>query len=195
MVHFKKRRRFAVCLAGVLGLSVLSCDESLPPYTPPQDVLAITQVFAAQGTINPGIPILNVLITGVNQYEETFEDTVNANGEVRIWWKRHPEFKATLPLSNGHFVPPTPIRGSRLTLDPGDTFHMKTVWYMMSDEGEYLIDLLDYSIDDVRGDFEYARPETLMIEIELMIYRQIGMIRSDPVSFEFTGYRLAHDNL
>lgn len=174
---------------------IIACNESLPPYAPPENVLAITQIVATQGTIGSGTPILNMNLIGVNQYEETFEDTINANGEVRIWWQRHPEFSATLPLSNSHFVPPTPIRGSRLILDPGDTFHMKTVWFLISDQGEYLIDLLDYSQSDVRGDFEYARPETLMIEVDLMIYRQIGMIRSDPFAFEFTGYRAVHDQL
>lgn len=185
-MHFKWIA-VSLVLSGMIIFS--ACDESLPPYEQPQNALAITDVFPAQGLVDPGIEILNIYITGMNLYEETFDDTVNVQGEVRIWWKRHPEITATLPLSNGNFVPPTPIRGSRLTLETNDLFYMKTVWSLYTDDGQYLIDLLNFSAHDVRGDYEYAKTETLVIEVELLVFRQIGMIRAEPVEYEFVGFR------
>ena len=168
---------------------MIACDESLPPYGKPEGTLVITRVLANQGTVGDGFPILNVYIEGLNQYEETFDDTVHVKGEVRIWWKDHPDVYATVSLSNSDFIGETPIQGTRLTLDPGAHFFMQTVWYFYTDDGRYVINLLDYSNEDVRGDWEYARPETFVVEVELLMFHQIGLIQSEPIEIEITGYR------
>ena len=191
---FLMNKKTAIHFIAVSVVCILACDESLPPYEQPENTLVITEVLATQGTIGSGIPILNVYLWGGNQYEETFDDTVSVSGHVRITWSDQPDLVSTLRLSNGNFTGTTPIQGSRLTLDPGDTFSMKTVWYFYSDSGEYIIDLMDYSNNDVRGNYEYSKPEIFVIEVELLIYRQIGRIESEPLEVEITGYRPSPDS-
>jgi len=186
---FLMNKKTAIHFIAVSVLCILACDESLPPYEQPENTLAITRVIATQGTIGSGIPILNVYLQGENQYEETFDDTVSATGEVLITWKDRPSLFATLPLSNANFTGTTPIQGSRLTLDPGDTFSMQTVWYFYTDSREYIIDLMDYSNNDVRGDYEFSRPEIFTIEVELTVYSQTGRLAFGPTEIEIIGYR------
>ncbi|NQT27445.1 hypothetical protein HQ585_18980 [candidate division KSB1 bacterium] len=195
MIRFKLMKIIVLSVLLTTCFTLISCNESLPLYEQPENSLAITRVLASQGLVEPGIPILYIVIEGMNQYEETYDDTVNVQGELRIWWERHPELSATLLLSNANFIPPTPIHGSRLTLDPNQTFAMKTVYYFFSDDGQYIVDLLDYSANDIRGDYQYAKPETFIMKVDLLVYKQIGMISSESTKIEVTGFRRVRGEL
>jgi len=195
MIQFIKNKAIYISILIGLLCTVIACDESLPLYELPQNGLVITRVVASPGLVDPGIPILTIVIEGMNQYDETFDDTVDVQGEFRIWWEKHPEISSTLSLSNANFIPPTPIHGSRLTLDPNQTFAMKTVYFYFSDDGQYIVDLFDYSENDIRGDYQYAKPETFIMKVDLLVYKQIGMISSESTKIEVTGFRRVRGEL
>jgi hypothetical protein len=170
-----------------------SCEESLPPRIVPQNTLEITEIIANQEANNDGI-FIAVRIIGENKYVETFQDTVNVEGNIHIWWMKHPEIEANVPLDNRYFVEPTRIQGSILTIDPGGEFHLETRWYLNTDDGKNIIDLLDFSHSPVVGGIVTAAPEKFMLEVQLTLFKQTGLLRSKPLEFIFTGWKMADTN-
>ena len=170
-----------------------SCEESLPPRIVPENTLAITKIFATQEASNAGI-FIGIRIIGENKYVETFQDTVNMKGNIHIWWTKHPEIEANVPLDNRYFVEPTRIQGSILTIDPGGEFHLETRWYLNTDDGKNIIDLLDFSHSPIVEGIVTAAPEKFMLEVELTLFKQTGLLRSKPQEFIFTGWKMADTN-
>lgn len=178
----------------LLLIFFFSCEESLPPRISPQNTLEITKVFIAQEA-NGGI-FIAVKVIGENKYWETFQDTVNVNGNIHIWWTKHPEIEANVPLGNRNFVEPTRIQGNILTLDPGGEFHLETRWYLNTDDGRNIMDLIDFSNSPVIGEIIIAAPEKFVLEVQLTVFKETGLLRSKPQEFIFTGWKLAsqHDS-
>lgn len=171
----------------------ISCEESLPPRIIPENSLAITKIFTAQEA-NGGI-FIAVRVIGENKYVETFQDTVNVEGNIHIWWAKHPEIEANVPLDNRHFVAPTRIQGSILILDPGGEFHLETRWYLNTDDGRNILDLLDFSTSPIVGGIVTAAPEKFVLEVQLTVFKETGLLRSKPQEFVLTGWKLADTTL
>lgn len=138
--------RHAVCLlAAVLALAG-GCDESLPTYAPPADILSVsvrplnavsdTVRYTMQDNNNPNLVrvTMNSLSHGyeimlVNRYEETIQDDLEIDGTLELAWREKPELTAVLPLSNtaffdGGYDPSTRL----LTINPGDTVRLRVYW-------------------------------------------------------------------
>jgi len=171
-------------------LFFLTCDESLPPRIVPQDTLEITAIIANQGA-NAGGIFVAINVFGQNNYEETFQDTVDVKGNIHIWWARKPEIEANVPLDNRHFTKPTRISGNILTLDPGEKFRLEALWYLNLDDGRYLINLLDFSNSSVINGIIIAKPEKFMVEVQLTLYEETGLLRSEPHEFIIEGWKIA----
>lgn len=164
----------------LLALAAAGCGESLPARIQPQDALTIQKVIIGQGAGAAGIQV-SVTAAVVNAYEETFEGLVDLRGNVRIWWPRHPDVTATLPLRGQQY----------LTLEPEQRYLVGTRWYLGLDDGRNMMSLLDFTGNDVRHGVQYARPETLMLEIEMTVFEATGLLRSGPHEFVLEGWRLA----
>ncbi|MCI0493567.1 hypothetical protein L0Z72_01060 [candidate division KSB1 bacterium] len=173
-----------------LLMVLVSCEESLPPRIVPQNTLEITGIIANQEGGDAGI-FVAIKVFGVNRYIETFQDTVKVNGNIHIWWARKPEIEANVPLSNRHFTDPTRISGSVLTLDPGEEFHLETLWYLNTDDGNNIIDLLDFSNSPVIGGIVTAAPEKFVLEVQLTLFNETGLLRSKLHEFIITGWKVA----
>lgn len=181
-------QRKYIWLLYCITLVFIGCEESLPPRIVPQNTLEITDILTAQET-NGGI-FIAIKVVGENKYGETFQDTVDVNGKIHVWWTRDPDFEATVPLNNRHFVDPTRIESNIITLDPGDEFHLETRWYLNADDGRYLIDLLDFSQNPVIGGIVTAAPEKFMLEVQLTLFKETGLLHSEPYEFIITGWKL-----
>lgn len=181
---FNKWTRFCLIVAGIL---LLNCEETLPPYTLPQETLILKPLIASQGTVGPGIPVINILIQGENQYEEVFQDTVSVKGELIIYWENRPDYIRSIPLNNTQFLEPTPILGRTMTLAPGEIFSMQVVWYLDTDDGLYIPDSLEYSDRLVNG-LLYAEPITFVLQANLTLFNQLGLLQSEPFYFVFSGF-------
>ncbi len=177
----------------ILIFIFLSCDESLPPRIVPQNTLEITDIIANQEGGAAGI-FVALKVVGINRYGETFQDTVKVTGNIHIWWARKPEIEANVPLSNRHFKDPTRISGSVLTLDPGEEFHLETFWYLYTDDGKNIIDMLDFSNSPVIDGIVTAAPEKFLLEVQLTLFEATGLILSKPHEFIIKGWKIAETN-
>jgi hypothetical protein len=129
------------------------------------------------------------LIIGTNNYVDYFQDKVDMAGRIHIWWKNRPEIEAHVSLDNSNFVAPTDIVGRTLTVAPGEHFYVQTKWHLYADDGQHILDLLDYSENDVRGGLIYAKPEQFMVQAQMTVFNQIGLIKSNQIEFTFNGYK------
>lgn len=171
-----------------LILFFLSCEESLPLRITPQNTLEITKIIANQEA-NGGI-FIAIYVCGENKYVDTFEDTVNVSGNIHIWWARKPEIEAHVPLNNTHFIEPTRIQSNILTLDPGEKFHLETKWYLYTDDRISILDLLDFSNSPVIDGIVTAQPEKFILQVQLTLFQETGLLRSQPHEFFITGWKV-----
>lgn len=182
-----KRFRLSCCSLGVLLIPIifLSCQEDLPTYQTPENVLRIDQVLAFQEyDRQQGIKI-KIAVIGRNYYEETLEDSVNLRGQVFIRWKDKPEFTATLGLDNSHIVH-TNIRNGMLRLDPMQDFEVQTQWLLNTDSGHSFMDICAPAISTWDGDKIWSDPETFLFDVRFAIYDGYGELVSRNQTFELT---------
>jgi len=161
-----------------------SCDESLPTRIEPQNTLEIGNVLINQGTGPAGI-FMSISIKVQNSYEETFDGAVDVKGNIRIWWKQRPEIEANLPIS----------RHIDLQLDPGESYFIDESWFLETDDGKYVLELLDFSQHDIRYDVLYARPEVFVLEVKVTLFKETGLLTSGPHEFTLQGWKLAPERL
>lgn len=172
-----------------LALFFISCDESLPTRSVPENTLAIQSFTVSQGLAGNGRFILPMRITIRNIYDETFEDSVLVNGQIRAWWKAQPTVGATLRVGNGNLAPQSKLRNGVLKLDAGEDIYIDQTWFFFTDNNEDILDKLDYSQNNIQGNFIYADPDTFVFEAVVRLYGQLGPLVSSPVEFEVTGMK------
>jgi hypothetical protein len=173
---------------GLLVLTTLgwiSCEESLPTYQAPINVLGIEKIVAEQ-EYDPqqGINIKFEVI-GRNFYEETLEDTLNVRGSIRIRWKREPAFQATLTLGNDHFIK-TSVRDGMLRLDPLQDFVVTTRWWLKTDENLSFMDICAPDVATYDGEKIWSEPETFLFDVRLTVFDGSGDLPSREQTFELT---------
>ncbi len=131
---------------GLLSLFVNSCNDPLPTYTPPTNVLSadVLPLNAIKDTVrysmldnnNPNLVkiTLNSAFYGyeikiVNMYEETIQDYFEVEGTLELSWKEKPELKSVIPITATSFysgvLDPT---SNLLTINPGDTVKLRVYW-------------------------------------------------------------------
>lgn len=179
-----------MALIAAAAALLIACEESLPPRVEPDNPLVLTKIIANQGIYQAGPHMVFVLEIS-NLYEETFQEKVTVNGKITVWWKKRPEIRKVLDISNNHFVPPTRLTGSVLTLDPGERCALKIYWYLQLDDGSSLLDLLDYSGAVPAGGLIQSKPESFAVEAEIKLFDQLGYLKSEQLTFSFTGTRSA----
>jgi len=172
-----------VCLAGLLTLLQLSCNEALPPYHDPRDVFntKIEGLYVLTSTDNS----MKVYLKLINKYDETFEAPVAIDGSVEIGWLRSATVKKTFALTISDLVTKGTYNQSKNTLrvDPGDTLVFAVSW-----------DFIDNGAYDVRNGFEYyidnectqrcvANEEVFILRGEAKVFDQIPAVTVGPVQF------------
>ncbi|HKJ68373.1 MAG TPA: hypothetical protein VKA68_10495 [bacterium] len=170
------------------------CEESLPPYGPPADVVRVTKLQAVTATEQLTDPEGRIrsyvifLIDGINNYDDTLQDTAAVTGRLHVWFDADPSWTATLPLTNADISEPTDYSNGVLTLDPQEQFHLHTEWNLLSDDGTDILHELT-SVDTVQQTgLVYAAPETLRFQVELSLFSQVEETVSDTQKYGFTGY-------
>ena len=163
-----------------LCLLLSSCDESLPTRIVPRDTLEIDHVLINQGTGPAGI-FMSISVEVQNAYEETFDGPVDVTGNIRIWWKQRPEIEANLPIR----------RHIDLQLDPGEGYFIDANWFLGTDDGQYVLELLDFSQNDIRYGVLYAEPEVFVLDVKVTLFKETGLLISGPHEFTLQGWKLA----
>lgn len=127
-------------------LAVSGCEETLPVYQPPEHVLATSlyqnlsfkDLYGADWDVidfsaPPQSGLLRTFYVAlVNEYEETFEDSVDITGDLRLWFEGSQYVGAVIPIrTNSPWVAVVTygmIRANMFRIFPGDTFLVKVVW-------------------------------------------------------------------
>ncbi|MHB1050907.1 MAG: hypothetical protein ACYC09_12575 [Bacteroidota bacterium] len=127
-------------------IGIGSCNESLPVYTPPENVLSIeinplnaetdSVRYSMLDNNNPNLvrvtltsPFHGYEIAIVNNYEETIQDDLEIEGNLELSWEEKPELKAVIPITNTSFYDGDldPVTGL-VTINPGDTIRLRVYW-------------------------------------------------------------------
>jgi hypothetical protein len=138
LIHFL----FFACLlaAGIF----LSCEETLPPYQAPQNVLR-AEVKILGNTVDRqvkcddsfkgwSVPPMIFHLDVINNYTETLQGSADLiSGQLEVWYKENPDFGKRFPV-NGVLNSPH-INNHILTLDPGDTLSIPILWYHDDEQG------------------------------------------------------------
>ena len=181
------------CIVGIFSLLSFSCEELLPVYTFPTNVLAININTIEQLNDHqapPGAQSVRIILTGENIFDEVFLDSVDIKGTMRIWWKRKPGRYRTIYLTAKDFKDKNLIHNGKLMLVPGQKFSLETYWNLRTDDSLYLASTTEM-------DFSYARrricgpniicanPETFVVEAALNVFDRIGIVPAAPKEFIF----------
>ena len=164
-------------LLGVL-FACFSCGESLPSRIEPQNTLEISDVVINQGAGPGGIHVA-IAVDVRNTYEETFSGFIDVEGNIHIWMKRDPTVEANIPIRTG----------ANLVLDPDETHFINTRWFLRTDDGVDVLDLLDFGTDDIRFGIHYAVPEIFVMDVKVTLFAETGLLTSGPHEFTLRGWR------
>ncbi len=128
------------------SLTFFHCNESLPVYTAPPDVLraSVTAINSPTDTVNyrmfdennPNLAAVRILtppfgfeVNVTNIYSETIQDDADVQGTLELTWVDKTENKASIPLqltgiTGSQYDPATNL----ITLNPGDSLKLRTYW-------------------------------------------------------------------
>ena len=181
----------------LLACAVLSltCNESLPTYTFPDNVLSMQITLIEQlsnRVARPGHQMVHLVLTGQNRFDEVFYDSAKIKGTIRIWWRRKPLRFTTLYLTERNLTNPGIIQNGKILLTPGQQFSMNVLWNVKSNDSLYLPNEMDftYASSSRRGcDYNVicADPEEFVVEASLQMYDKLGYIPAPTREFIFIG--------
>ncbi|HEY4612968.1 MAG TPA: hypothetical protein VII11_08310 [Bacteroidota bacterium] len=154
------------------------CDESLPPYTEPEEFLGgrISGVYALSASSNA----LFVFLTVVNEFDETLQDRVLFRGSIEIASARNPSIRKTIDLNAANLSFSLSSfneydRNSRLlTIDPGDSLVFVAAWDFTSDDNgvDLRRDLFVFFQDATCPGRCLARQEDFVLSGEITIFNE-----------------------
>ena len=160
------------------AIACVSCSESLPSRIEPQNTLEISDVVIEQGAGPGGIHVA-IAVDVRNNYEETFSGLIDVDGNIHIWMKRNPTVEANVRIRTR----------ADLELDPDETHFINSRWFLNTDDGVDVLDLLDFTTDDVRFGIHYAVPEIFLLEVKVTLFNETGLLTSGPHEFILQGWR------
>lgn len=169
----------------------LGCDENLPVYEEPQNVLQLRVVEVEQlndHVAPPGHQAVRIVLRGTNVYDEPFLDTVRFRGTMRIYWKRQPFRSRTIELTGKDLSDPSMIVRGKMLLVPNQSFSMEIIWDMRTDDGLYLPYFMNFAWLTRRvcaPNIACADPEDFVIDTSLLVYDRLGELHAPPTEFTF----------
>ena len=176
-----KRFITSLCLG---ALTVLSCQENLPPYVDP-NALGVEPDVKYVFTNSDNSLWVEFVVT--NHFDETLQAKPVIQGTGRITWKKDPtryrSFTLTeLDVTSGY----NPATGV-LTIDPGKTIRLRYTWNFVDDSASDLTARFVYYADPTcNGPTFYRRiayRETFVVTGSLRVFEKIPAIVVVPAEF------------
>jgi hypothetical protein len=172
---FERRRRnvtnrlfvAAVCSLGLM----ISCNESLPPYSDPAGILRGTIVGTYILAHQNNYMGIHVFITNV--FDETLEAQATLTGQVRIQSLREADVIKTVSLSVANLATIRHYNSATtdLTIDPGDTVELTYAWQFIDDTGRNLVTSFFQFIQDTTCPFRcLAYTEEFALSGEITVF-------------------------
>lgn len=162
--------RLTTIFAAVL---LFSCEENLPPYEDPRDLLAssVDAIYMIDDSTNA----MNVVVTVRNRYDEQMEGTLNLEGRITITSARDNIVRRQIEINPSmiRLAPGyNPVTG-RLVLNPNQVVRIEFRWNFVDDTGFDLS--TGYFV--LRGDPTcqsrcYAQPEDFYLDARVNLFSQ-----------------------
>jgi hypothetical protein len=172
-------------LAAALAIS-MSCDESLPPYQNPSNVLEGNA--KAEYVLSYAENSMHVSFTVKNVYEETFQDQAPLNGTLVMTSKRDSTVQKTFHLTpdNITYAANYSKETRILTLDPGDSVVLSSTWNFIDDAGEDLrLRFFRYAPDTSCSGRYIAPDETFVLQGSMKVYDKLADVKGGPIEYTF----------
>jgi hypothetical protein len=183
----------AVIAAFLVVMAGQGCNESLPVYEEPQNVLQLRVVDVEQlndHVAPPGHQAVRIVLRGTNVFDEPFLDSVRFRGTMRISWIRQPFRSKTILLTEKDLSDPSMIAKGKMLLVPTQSFSMEVIWDMRTDDGIYLPYFMNFAWLTRRicaPNIACADPEDFLVETTLRVYDRLGELQAPPEEFTFVG--------
>ncbi len=195
-MSYKKSANYLCTFIAIICVAIfsLSCDEKLPVYVQPTNILSLRVAKIEQlndRQAPPGQQAVHIKLIGENIHDEVFQDSVNIKGSMRIWWKRKPDRFRTIYLTIDNFTSRELIHNGRMLLVPGQQFTVDVTWNMKTDDSVYVAspNEMNFLILNERicaYNIACADPEGFVVETSLNVYDRLGYIIAEPTEFSFT---------
>ena len=176
-----------ISVASILLLAMavsMSCDESLPPYLDPRDVLQGSLSGRYILTVNQNSVLVSFTVKNI--YEETFQAPAILRGTVQITSKRYLSIQKTFQFTSANLAHANnynPASGV-LTIDPQDSIVLTTNWNFIDDAGKDLRQtLFAYSADQTCGFRRIALEETFILKGSVKVYDKVSDASAGPTEF------------
>lgn len=138
--------KYASLVTAVLLLG--SCNEELPVRRDPANVFDVS--FGGLYILSSVENTLQIFMSVVNSYDETFQDAALMQGRLLITLRRDPQYHRSYSLSSANLVTSkgyNPATG-QLTINPGDTVKFAVKWDFIDDRNvDFRQDVFKYSLD------------------------------------------------
>lgn len=183
MKYLRKTILF-LSIAGYCTLIISGCDESLPPYEDPRDVLkaSLNGRYVLSATENS----IKIDVYVVNTFDETFQAKGILDGVGTIMSKRDNSFIRTFTLTPSHWTwGKYDTRTGVLTMDPGDTLRLTYSWNYLDDKGRDAREsIFSYFTDRTCTFRRISIEETFILQVKIKVYEKVPEIVSK--SFEYS---------
>ena len=183
---------FVVVIVGLIAFS--SCDEMLPTYHFPQNVISANFSEVEQMSIRiapPGYQKVYLVLEIENTYDDVFYDSVDIKGTITIWWQRKPQRYVTLNVSQSNMSAPSLISDGKLLMLPGQKISLSFIWDMKTNDSIYLPYQMSYTYATTVRSCDYnvicSDPEQFVVESSILLYDKLGYFSAPAVQFTFTG--------
>lgn len=186
-----------VSICGGVLLAIITagpiCNESLPPYSTPQDYL--------KGSIQGGYVItdsdnsVKIYLDVTNRYDETLEGPAVLLGEMEISLLRNQAFRKSFAITPGNLLTTGNYNTTtgEIRIDPGQTIRFGVSWDLIDENGVDLRDsVFQYWIDPEcpnggppsgTGPRCIAEEERFVIRGAVDVFRQTGHVVAGPEPF------------
>jgi hypothetical protein len=170
------RSIWMVCLC--LGVSALSCDESLPPRIEPANVVAYGVSSSGASVVVTGgeVPTnATYSLTAMNRYDDVISDDARLNGSLTIRLKDKPEIGGSLSFSVNDLLTGRMLSGKTLTIEPGQILTLIRPWNHHTDAGVPLWQYLRLTRLITEKGKVYFRSDTtkLLVSGSLQIFEKV----------------------
>ncbi len=185
--------RIVLLLVVVAMLSSLSCEESLPTYVAPSQVLTASVEKAEQLSDRiapPGRQMMRIKIVVENVYDEVFYDTVNIKGTMTITWLRKAERSRTITVDEKDFLDRDLIKNRKMMLLPGQKVGLQLFWNFKGDDSTYFPEEMVYARAEPRncggisgGTIICSNAEDMLVEGTLSIFKDLPPVSVEAYTF------------
>ena len=199
MVNYNNVKLILLPLAMIVfAMFSITCDEALPTYVAPKNVLSVHLETAEQLSDrvapSPYHSMVRVRLTAENTFDEVFFDTVNISGTMTISWVRRPIRVRNIKIEEKDFLERGLIKNGKMMLLPGQKVGIQFLWDMKGDDSVYFPYEMNYVPASDRACGVYlgntvicSNPEEMMIEGDVSIFKNLDPVHVEASTFNIIG--------